>query len=233
MDTDNYWAVYYEKLDDDDFVLFRYEALDYCERLSRDVVLRPDSHVLDFGCGFGFVAENLSGRVGRLHLWDAAVNMLGRAIQRTRQRSNVSVLDLSGRMPMPRQHFDLILVNSVIQYMQLDELRAWLARWRSMLRPGGSVVLSDVTPLQASFVSQLDQTLAFSLKHGFLLSTLGSATKALVRYATVRHASTLLCLSREQLIEIGRAAGYKVELLPENLTYRRDRISALMHVDDS
>jgi SAM-dependent methyltransferase len=85
--------------------------------------------------------------VGHLFLWDAAESMLVRARSHLAGHPNVHFLDLSGSSDPPEDlRFDLILVNSVVQYMTEDEFLAWLARWREQLAPSGQIVISDLIP---------------------------------------------------------------------------------------
>ena len=60
-------------------VLFREQADEYVRNLAGTGLLPSTGRVLDFGCGFGFVARGLSSRVGDLFLWDASENMRRRA----------------------------------------------------------------------------------------------------------------------------------------------------------
>ena len=98
----------------------------------------PRARVLDFGCGFGHVAEMLSSRVEELFLWDASANMRSHARLKLDGQRNIKFLDLSDPKTPPHDLcFDLILVNSVVQYMTLDEFSTWLITVAQMLAPGG------------------------------------------------------------------------------------------------
>src|SRR5439155_648564 len=51
---ENHWAAYWDRLEE--HVIFRVEASDYVTRLEAALGLDPRARVLDFGCGFGFIA---------------------------------------------------------------------------------------------------------------------------------------------------------------------------------
>ena len=101
--------------------IFREQSDDYVRNLESAIELDQRARVLDFGCGFGFVAELLAPRVGELFLWDASANMRRRARVKVAGCRNIRFLDLSDTQASRRDlRFDLILVNSVVQYMTPD-----------------------------------------------------------------------------------------------------------------
>lgn len=220
------WDTYWDDLDDGQR-LFREEAGDYVENLAEAVRLDPSMAVLDFGCGFGFVASRLAPRVGQVYLWDAAARMRGRARKNTAAQANVTVLDTFDPLACePR--FDLILVNSVAQYMTGDEFGEWLKRWRALLTPGGCVVVSDLLPAEYRGSWDLAAMLRFSARRGFLGQALWEVRKEVCRYWKTRHSRALTRTDPDELRRHGTAAGLAVRVLPRNLTYRPRRLSALL-----
>ena len=75
--------------------------------------------------------------------------MRRRAGQHVLAYKNACVLDRLDLESQDGPYIDVILVNSVIQYMSAEELSQWLGRWSHMLLPGGSLVISDITTSQA------------------------------------------------------------------------------------
>src|SRR6185503_8738757 len=100
-----------------------------------------------------FVTSLLAPLVDEIWWWDQSNNMRAAAERNTAGLANARFCDLSA-MPSagPRGSlcggapFDLILVNSVVQYMSPAEIWEWLGQWRSMLAPKGRLVLSDLIP---------------------------------------------------------------------------------------
>ena len=124
----------------------REEALEYVRRLASVVGLAADQVVLDFGGGLGFVAETLAPMVGAVWWWDPSPAMQAAALRRLAPVPNARLAPALAVTAAPAAplRFDLILVNSVVQYMTARELGAWLGVWRRLLRPAGRIVLSDL-----------------------------------------------------------------------------------------
>jgi len=205
------------------------EAEEYVSRLESALLLDPRARVLDFGCGFGFVAEALASKVRELFLWDSSVNMLNRARLNVAGHGNVYFLDLSDPEKCPRDiRFDIILVNSVIQYMDVENLSLWLGRWREMLVPRGRIVISDLIPPDYPAVSDFTAVLVFSAQRRFLLRAIWEGFAELIRYWKVRHAYPLLRVTRDDLQRWATAVGLVVQFLPHNLTCSPRRTAAIL-----
>lgn len=221
------WDSYWEGLSDQQ-AIFHAMADEYVKNLVQAVSLDEGLRVLDFGCGFGFVAERLAPRVSELSLWDGAANMRRLARARLAGFSNIRFLDLSAPSAFPVDpRFDAILVNSVAQYLTPDEFSGWLAHWRIMLAPAGRLVISDLIPPDYRASRDLWTVLKFSARHGSLLRALAQAPKELTRYFRVRHARPLTRFGRDELTQRAAAAGLTATFLPRNLTHFPERISAV------
>lgn len=213
--------------------IFLVEARDHVRRLRSAVAVRGSDRVLDFGCGFGYVAELLAPDVAQVACWDAAAGMRRATAERTAQLPNVEQLSLAEGAPAAAAgSFDLVLVTSVIQYITPAELAGWLASWRALLRPGGRVVVSDVPVPGTSALTELIGMLRFAARNGFLLRALRDGIDEARRYAgSVRSTD----LQRWQPAELARAAGdagLVAERLPNNLTHRTARFSmTLLRID--
>jgi SAM-dependent methyltransferase len=219
------WRTYWETIDERKKV-FRVEARDHVERLRRLVPLDKSSRVLDFGCGFGFVAEELAPHVGCVGLWDAAASVRRRARLRTAQLDNVELAD-----PFePGARYDLITAHSVVQYMTPDEIREWLERWRALLRTPGRLVLSDLLQPETSSPRELARYLQFAARSGFFVDAFVEGVREIARYSRARRARPLTVVTPDQIAAWGSAAGYRVDILPENLSYRASRRTAVLHV---
>ena len=221
------WQGYWETLSDRQ-QLFREQAAEYVRNLTAAVPLHPRMRVLDFGCGFGLVADLLAPKVGELYLWDASANMRRHARRQIAGHPNVRYLDLSrGTPPLGAPALDLVLVNSVVQYMAADEFGAWLRCWRDLLAPSGRVVVSDVIPPAGGSSLEFLDLLKFSARRGFLLRALWQAVRELGDYRKTRRANPLACLSREDLTTSGRRVHLNVAFIPRNLTHFPNRITAV------
>ncbi len=222
------WKAYWEKIEDQQEV-FRAEARDHIARLRRLVPVDAGTRSLDFGCGFGFAAEQIAPHVGSVALWDGAANVRRRARARVAWLANVEMVDLSDPdAPATTAAFDLITVHSVVQYMSESELQAWLLRWRRMLKPNGRLVLSDLIQPGTSSARELLDYLAFSARNGFFFDALIGGVREFASYFGARSSRPLTQVDEPRLTRWGAQAGLRVEWLPENLSYRRFRRTAVL-----
>lgn len=222
-----HWHAYWDRLEE--HVIFRVEAADYVARLEAALGTDLGARVLDFGCGFGFVAELLAPRVAALFVFDASDGMRRRARLRLASHANVRFLRPPGAAPWPaRPRFDLILVNSVVQYMTPDEFHGWLGQWGAMLAPRGRLVLSDLLTHDVDPLREVVEMLVLSARGGCLIRTVRKGMGELCHYAKTRRVQPLCRISLGDLRERAGRLGLAVEVLPSNLTYRRTRATAVL-----
>jgi cyclopropane fatty-acyl-phospholipid synthase-like methyltransferase/ribosomal protein S18 acetylase RimI-like enzyme len=221
----NVWAGYWERLQERQ-TMFRIEAEDVARRLQRAVALGPRTRMLDFGCGFGLVANHLAGRVAELALWDGSANIRRWARVNVAAHPNVRFLDLSG--PPPPAEFDVILVHSVAQYFSVPELQRWLATWRAMLAPGGCLIVSDLVPPGYDGMKDLFAFVGFSARKRFLLRAFWEGLSEARHYGRTRAQQDLLRVDPEHLRRWSAEQGLDMALLPENISYRRRRLAAVL-----
>jgi len=221
------WKAYWEELSDNQRI-FREQSDEYVRNLESAMVPDRGARVLDFGCGFGFVAEMLAPQLAELFLWDSSANMRCRARLNVAGRQNIRFLDLSDPKSLsPDMQFDLILVNSVVQYMTLEEFSAWLLRWRNMLAPGGRIVVSDLIPTDYPALWDIVDLLRLSARRGFLVRAMWQAFSEIWRYWGVRRVRPLSRVRREDLSQRGKDASLTVSYLPANLTHFKKRLTAV------
>ena len=85
---ENHWNAYWDRLEQ--HVIFRVEAADYLRRLKAALGHQRGARVLDFGCGFGFLAELLAPEVTALFVFDASDHMRRQAQRRLVGHANVA-----------------------------------------------------------------------------------------------------------------------------------------------
>jgi SAM-dependent methyltransferase len=217
-DTVDRWDSYWEKLNSESW-LYREQSELYVEKLASAVPLHAGMHILDFGCGFGFTAEFLVDHVADVWIWDSSANMRRRALERLAGRDNCHLLDLSnagGAVDGP--FFDLILVNSVVQYMSTKEFAGWLTDWRRRLAPNGRVLVSDLIPPDLGSVPDVLDLLRLGRRKGLLWRALRQCAAGAFSYSSRRNAAPLARYSREDLNRLGNEACMHVHILDENLT---------------
>ena len=224
---ENHWDAYWSRLEE--HVIFRVEAADYVARLEAAVGFGTGTRVLDFGCGFGFVAELLAPRVAALFAFDASDHMRRRVQRRLAGYANARVLGALAGWPSALP-FDLILVNSVVQYMAREEFHRWLDQWRPMLAPGGRLVLSDLLTDNVDPLREVVGMLALGARHGCLMRVVRKALGELRHYARTRRVRPLFRIAIGELRERAGQLGLAVDILPTNLTYRNTRATAILSI---
>lgn len=209
--------------------VFRAQARDHVERLRRLLPIAAGARVLDFGCGLGFAAEELAPHMGAVALWDGSANVRRRARERVAWLPNAELADFSRPdLAEATPAYDLITVHSVLQYMSDAEIVLWLERWRRLLRPGGRLVLSDLIQPGTGSMRELADYLRFSLRAGFFFSALIGGVREAAQYSNARRSRALTFVDEHKLTTWATQAGWNVEWLPENLSYRRFRRAAVL-----
>jgi SAM-dependent methyltransferase len=232
MNTD--WDGYFDRLKPDS-PIYREQSAAYVEALATTIPLHPDLRVLDFGCGFGFVAKMLAPLVNEVWFWDPSPNMRAFAQRNTAGAPNARLFRLAGALQEQPERvgyigpvFDLILVNSVAQYMAAWEFWGWLPRWRSMLAADGMLVISDLIAPAHSGLSDFADLLRFGARRGFSVRGAVDGVGGIRTYWRTSRNVPLLRVGREELVRRAAESDLNVEVLARNLTHLRKRWAAVL-----
>jgi SAM-dependent methyltransferase len=205
------------------------EAKQFVGNLTAAVPLQEHWRLLEFGCGTGHAAELLAPKVRELWVWDAAPRMLEQARRRVGGHRNVVLVRSADQLIRESAGaFDLVIVNSVVQYMSRLELTQWLPRWRDLIAEGGRLVISDLPQPGGRLSADVLSLLRFSLRAGVTINVVRSAFRNWLGYSRTRKSAGLLTLSREDVAALGGNVGFQVDFCPENLTYNKWRITAFL-----
>jgi ubiquinone/menaquinone biosynthesis C-methylase UbiE len=110
---------------------------------------------------------------------------------------------------MDEKSVDLVVMNSVVQYMTPGELDSGLAVIRRLLKPGGRLVLGDILRPEVGMIRDVIALLRFALTHGFLRDALiGLISTALSDYRQLRARVGLQRYSEAEMIAKLAAAGF-------------------------
>jgi SAM-dependent methyltransferase len=214
--------------------ILREDADEYVQNLCSVERIDRTTRVLDFGCGFGFVARLLAPVTGELWVWDDAPRMRRSTAQEVAGIGEVRFLDLTdGSGSQTDLRFDLILANSVVQFMRAEEFEGWLRVWRRLLAPGGRIVVSDLVPPDYPAFAELFTLLRFSAQRGFLSRAVYDAVRVMPLYWKTRQARPLLTTSPDELIRWGSGADLRVRFIPRNLTRFDRRITSVFEAQDA
>jgi ubiquinone/menaquinone biosynthesis C-methylase UbiE len=171
----------------------------YASRLHRDLhfqlialdiigyISSPDAVVLDYACGEALWAAKVAEACGKLYLAEPAPGVRGRLIARFAPNTKIRVRSLEDLRKMAEKSVDLVVMNSVAQYMTPAELDTAFATLKRLLRPGGRLILGDVLRPEVGMLRDVMALLRFADKHGFLKDALiGLLSTALSDYRQLR-----------------------------------------------
>ena len=118
--------------------------------------------VLDIGCGAGnntIKLRNTYGRDFNVALNDLSTPMLTRAQERVSSinRGTITTIPFDFReVDLPRESFDVILAAAVLHHLRDDaDWRAAFTKMHDLLRPGGSVWITDMVTHESSSVHRV------------------------------------------------------------------------------
>ena len=209
----------------------------YASRLHRDlhfqIVARdiigyipsPDAVVLDYACGEALSAAKVADACGKLYLAEPAPGVRGRLIARFAPNTKIRVRSLDDLRKMD-DAVDLVIMNSVAQYMTPEELDAAFAVVRRLLKPAGRLVLGDILQPQVGMVRDVHALLKFARAHGFLKDALyGLASTALSDYRQLRTRIGLQRYGENEMIEKLARAGFTAARAPQNIGHNPWRMT--------
>jgi SAM-dependent methyltransferase len=221
------WRDYWNQ-DTPIYVSERHKLLHY-QLIAEDIaalVPSPRAHVLDYGCGEALSAARVAAKCERLYLCDAAPLVRDRLRERFGGNRKIEVLGPEEMERVPDASLDLVVVNSLLQYLSREELQALLRLWRAKLTPDGRLVLADVIPPELSPIADARALLGFAWKGGFLTRAfLGLARTALSDYRKLRQELGLSTYAEHEIIELLRAEGFTGERQGQNIGHNQARMT--------
>src|SRR6202047_154640 len=152
----------------------------YASRLHRDLhfqliardiigyITSPDAVVLDYACGEALSAARVAEGCAKLYLAEPAPGVRGRLIARFAPNTKIRVRSLDDLRKMEEKSVDLVVMNSVAQYMTPRELDTAFAVIRRLLKPTGRLVLGDILRPEVGMGKDVLALLKFAGRHGFL-----------------------------------------------------------------
>lgn len=209
------------------YVSERHRRLHF-DLIARDIVkLFPSSQavVLDYGCGEAWTANDLARACARLYLFDTAPTVRNAVAERVKSEPKIAVLDEAALAALEPGTLDLIVVNSVLQYLSRDELVALLDLARAKLKPGGVLALGDVIPEDANALSDTTALLGFAVHGGFLIAALKGIVRTVFSdYRKLREQLGLTRYSETAMIELLRGHGFSAERAARNIGHNQGRM---------
>lgn len=213
------------------YVNARHARVHY-ERIAADTIAflsaRRQPRVLDWGCGDALNAATIAQHCGELFLYDAVPAVQERLRHRFAEVARIHVLSEDDWRALPAGSMDVILFNSVAQYLKREELAALLQEFRRVLHPEGEALLADIIPPEAGMVPDVLSLLRTGWRHGFLLAALAGLMRTFFsEYRRVRRLAGFSTYAPADFLALLEAHGFRAERLPVNIGFSDQRMAFL------
>ncbi len=209
------------------YVNARHRALHF-DMIGKDIVaLIPsrDAHVLDYGCGEAGSAEAVAARCGELYLYDTASTVRERLRLIYGNVQNIHVLSDESMEVLAEHSLDMIVINSVIQYLSHGEFESVLDICRRKLKPTGKLIVGDVIPKESDAVSDTKALLDFAFKGGFFIAACwGLVATFFSDYRKLRSSIGLTRYAPEDVLTLMAAHGFDGRRDPHNIGHNQNRM---------
>ncbi|KPH79066.1 class I SAM-dependent methyltransferase [Bosea vaviloviae] len=210
------------------YVSPRHKALHY-RGIATDLISHipaSDAVALDHGCGEALDAARVAAACGQLYLCEAAPSVRDKLRAMLGGKANVSVVSPEEVEALPEDRLDLVVANSLIQYLSRDELVALLATWRRKLKPGGKLVVADIIPPDVSPLTDASQLLAFAWRGGFLIAALAGLVRTVFSdYRKLRAQYGLSTYRIDEIAGLIAAAGFEDVTPAKNFGHNPHRMT--------
>ena len=197
--------------------------------IARDIIgyiSAPDAVVLDYACGEALAAAKVAEACGKLYLAEPAPGVRGRLIARFSPNTKIRVRSLEDLRKMAEKSIDLVVMNSVAQYMTPRELDAAFAIIRRLLKSNGRLVLGDILRPEIGMLRDVFALLRFAAACGFLRDALrGLLSTALSDYRQLRSRIGLQRYSEDEIISKLARAGFTASRAPFNIGHNQYRMT--------
>ena len=192
------------------------------------VALMPRSgmRVLDYGSGRASHADRVAARAEMLFLCEAAATVRADLERQFGANPKIAVVAPDEVERMADRSLDLIVANSVVQYVSGVELDRLLALWRRLLAPGAALVVGDVLRPDVGPFTDMLALLRYAAGNGFFVAAIAGLGRTLVSdYRAVRNRLGVTTYGETEFTQKLAAAGYSAERLPRNLEHNQARMT--------
>ncbi len=212
------------------YVNDRHRQVHY-ERVAADIVEEiPDAQatVLDYGCGEAVEAETVAARCKRLLLCESAVNLRGTLKARYAAAPEISVIAPEEIDRLADGSVNLVVANSVLQYLTREECAGLATRLRPKLSRSGRLIFADVVPPGGGVVADVSSLLSSAARHGFFFAALGGLAFTLVSdYRRLRQQIGLTTYEESEILALLERAGYRARRRPKNFGFNPRRMTVI------
>ncbi len=186
----------------------------------------PSARVLDYGCGEAIHAGRVAAVASELTMCDQAPSVRAAITARFAADPRIRVLAPEEVETLPDGSVDLIVANSMTQYLAPADLDRVLRLWHRLLAPGGTLIVGDVIPPDAGTLTDVTALLRYAAANGFFLAALwGLARTAVSPYSRLRSRLGVTRYTQSDFTQKLKSAGFGAERLPRNLEHNAARMT--------
>lgn len=210
------------------YVNGRHREVHY-QRVAADILAElPNDRaaVLDYGCGEALQAAKVAARCRQLFLCESAPSLRADLKARYADLPSIAVIAPEEIGALEDGSLDLVVANSVLQYLAREECAALAQRLHPKFAPGGRLILADIVPPDGSIVADVSSLLATAVRNGFFLAALAGLLQTLVSdYRRLRSQIGLTTYRESEMRALLEKAGYTVERRTQNFGFNRRRMT--------
>jgi SAM-dependent methyltransferase len=190
------------------------------------LVPSPTARVLDYGSGEALHADRVAAAAGELLLCEGAPSVRAGLAARFAGNAKIRAVAPEDVEHLPAQSLDLVVLHSVAQYLTPEQAAALFCVFRTILKPDGSLMVSDVIPPHVPAITDAVSLLRFGAANGFLGAALCGLVRArLSNYWTLRARLGLTRYSEAAMIQKLAAAGFAAKRIPANIGHNQSRMA--------
>ena len=192
----------------------------------RRFVTRSQTVAIDYGCGEATRADIVAAACTQLILSDGADAVRDKLKARFANVANIAVKSPDEIAALPDTSADLIVMNSVAQYLDRATLDGLLAMFRRLLKPGGRLVIGDVIPPHTSLFTEVGALMKLAWDNGFLIAAFGGLARTLFsEYRKLRSALGLSHYTEDEFMAVLTAAGFRAVRHRPNIEHNQERMT--------
>lgn len=211
----------------------RHKALHYA-LVARDIAALapgPDAVVLDHGSGEALSADRVAAVCSALYLCDGAALVRERLRARFAAQPRIRVLAPEEVEAIDEASLDLVVANSLLQYLTHEEFVDLVGLWRGKLKEGGRLVLADVIPPDVGPRDDVLALLRFAWQGGFLgAAVVGLVRTALSDYRKLRAELGLTHHGEAEMLALLAERGFEAERAARNIGHNQKRMTFVARV---
>jgi SAM-dependent methyltransferase len=186
----------------------------------------PAARVLDYGCGEAIHADRVAAVAAQVLLCDSAASVRAAIAARFAADPRIRALAPEEVEALPERSIDLIVSNSMTQYLTPPELDRVLVLWHRLLAPRGILIVADVIPPDAGAITDVAALLRYAAANGFFLAALWGLARTVVSpYSRLRSRLGVTRYTQSAFLQKLKAAGFTAERMVRNLEHNPARMT--------